>query len=100
MLKGCQRKIILVKDLGSQYFESAYFVIKGDLSEVSKDSDMLAEAHRIIADCSSQMEFAPVREKEIQASHLKQHKKPSPLFRMLLVGFALICITLTLIAVF
>ena len=48
MLKGCQRRIIMVKDTGSQYFDSAYFVIKSDLPKSCKDSDMLSEAHRMI----------------------------------------------------
>ena len=48
MLKGCQRRIIMVKDTGSRYFDSAYFVIKSDLPSSCKDSDMLLEAHKLI----------------------------------------------------
>ncbi len=55
MLKGCQKKIIMVKDTNSRYFESAYFVIKSDLPISAKNSDMLSEAHRLIADYSSEM---------------------------------------------
>ena len=51
MLKGCQRRIIMVKDTGSKYFDSAYFVIKHDLPSSSLESDMLAEAHRMIDAC-------------------------------------------------
>ena len=53
MLKGCQKKIIMVKDTNSRYFESAYFVIKSGLPSSAKSADMLAEAHRLIADYSS-----------------------------------------------
>ena len=48
MLKGCQRRIIMVKDTGSRYFDSAYFVIKSDVPPSCKDSDMLTEAHKMI----------------------------------------------------
>ncbi len=51
MLKGCQRRIIMVRDTGSKYFDSAYFVIKHDLPENPRESDMLAEAHRMIDAC-------------------------------------------------
>ncbi len=49
MLKGCQRRIIMVKDTKSRYFDSAYFVIKSDIPPSCKDSDMLTEAHKMIA---------------------------------------------------
>ena len=41
----------MVKDTGSQFFDSAYFVIKSDLPPSARDSDMLAEAHRMIDAC-------------------------------------------------
>lgn len=49
MLKGCQRKIIVMKNTGSSIFEEAYFVIretatKAHISEI----DMITEANRII----------------------------------------------------
>lgn len=49
MLKGCQRKIIVMKNTGSNIFEEAYFVlrenaVKAHLSEI----DMIEEANRII----------------------------------------------------
>lgn len=54
MLKGCQRRIIMVKDTGSRYFDSAYFVIKSNLPPSAHDSDMLSEAHRMIEAYSAQ----------------------------------------------
>lgn len=30
MIKGCQKKIIKVKDTGNKYFEEAYFIIKNE----------------------------------------------------------------------
>lgn len=50
MLKGCQRKIILLRDTGSNIFEEAYFVLKAD-AEARRDlseSDMVSEARRIV----------------------------------------------------
>ncbi len=49
MLKGCQRKIIMLKNTGSNIFEEAYFVIRDSAlrSHVS-EADMIAEANRII----------------------------------------------------
>lgn len=100
MLKGCQRKIIMVKDLGSSYFESAYFVIKGDLPEIANDSDMLAEAHRIIADCSSQMEFTPTAKAEARPLNASHRKKASPTLAVLFAFLALIGVTALLVAIF
>ena len=53
MLKGCQRKIIVMKNTGSNIFEEAYFVlrenaVKAHLSEI----DMIEEANRIIRENS------------------------------------------------
>ncbi|NLK38978.1 MAG: hypothetical protein GX303_01845 [Clostridiales bacterium] len=50
MLKGCQRKIILLRNTGSNIFEEAYFVLKAD-AEARQDlseSDMVSEARRIV----------------------------------------------------
>ena len=52
MIKGCQRKIIVIKDTGSRYFDTAYFVLKRDLPESGSDTDMLAEANRMLDSCS------------------------------------------------
>lgn len=52
MLKGCKRNIIMVKDTGSPYFDSAYFVLKCDLPASGRDTDIIAEARRMI-ECAS-----------------------------------------------
>ncbi len=51
MLKGCQKKIIFLKDTGSDFFEEAYFVIKPDCYGMEKD-DILLEATRIASGIS------------------------------------------------
>ena len=54
MIKGCQKKMIFVSDVGSRYFDAAYFIIKEGFP-VSEDTekDMLAEADRLLAVCAS-----------------------------------------------
>lgn len=48
IVKGCCRKVIFVKDTGSKYIDSAYFILKDDLPTGYSDRDMLREAERII----------------------------------------------------
>ena len=47
MLKGCQKKIIHIKNTNSPYFEEAYFILKEGCDELTFDNDMLREAVRI-----------------------------------------------------
>ena len=46
MLKGCQKKIIFLKDTGSDFFEEAYFVIKNEYDGMN-DCDIISEATKI-----------------------------------------------------
>ena len=46
MIKGCQKKIIHLKNTGSPYFEEAYFILKDD-STIPCENDMVKEALRI-----------------------------------------------------
>ena len=46
MLKGCQKKIIFLKDTESNLFEEAYFVIKPEFQNKSEE-DIIAEATKI-----------------------------------------------------
>ena len=49
--KGCQKKMIKVKDPGGKYFEEAYFILKEDYYDDEPEiKDMLDEANRIISD--------------------------------------------------
>ncbi len=50
MLKGAQKRMIVVKTADSDIFEEAYFVVRGGV-ERSKP-DMVLEANRIIDGCS------------------------------------------------
>lgn len=48
MIKGCSRKVIVIKNPGSNLFEEAYFIVSPKESE-RKHGDFLLEANRIIA---------------------------------------------------
>ncbi len=48
MIKGCSRKVIVIKNPESNLFEEAYFIVSPKESE-RQYGDFLAEANRIIA---------------------------------------------------
>ena len=48
-MRGCQKKVIFLKNVGSPIFEEAYFVLRCDnSSEMKSTEDMICEANRII----------------------------------------------------
>ena len=49
MLKGAQKRMIVVKTGNSRLFEEAYFVVRGDA--LSSGGDMVCEANKIIESC-------------------------------------------------
>ena len=50
MIKGCQKKMVLVKCAGSELFEEAFFILKSvPSSEKAGRNDMTEEAGRIIS---------------------------------------------------
>lgn len=48
MVKGCQRKIIQIKDTGNELFSEAYFVLS-DIADQRGDTDIVREAGRLLA---------------------------------------------------
>lgn len=49
MIKGAQKKMVVVRTRDSRLFEEAYFVMRHDTPDESrKDNDIVAEANRII----------------------------------------------------
>ena len=54
MVRGCQKKIIYLKNTGSEVFDEAYFVIgnKG-LAQELVERDLIEEANRILDECIS-----------------------------------------------
>ena len=47
MVRGCEKKVVFLKNTGSEYFEEAYFVLC-DSHESVGGGDVVAEANRII----------------------------------------------------
>ena len=47
MIYGDERRIVLIKDIKSPYFDEAYFVMKGECESLTK-SDVLIEAEKIL----------------------------------------------------
>lgn len=53
MLKGVQRKLIMLQTHGSDLFETAYFVLREDAAGHRPDrNEMLSEARRIVEENS------------------------------------------------
>ena len=47
MVKGCQKRVVFMKNTGSEFFDEAYFVITE--SHIGRDDgEMISEANRII----------------------------------------------------
>lgn len=51
MLKGAQKKMIVVKTGDSKVFEEAYFVVRNDA--LCSGGDMVGEANKIIDSCGA-----------------------------------------------
>ena len=47
MMYGDERRIVLIRDIKSPYFDEAYFVMKGECEGLIK-SDVLIEAEKIL----------------------------------------------------
>lgn len=54
MIKGCSRRMIVLKDTGSDIFEEAYFVLKSRIAgcRINTEKEFIAEANRIIAEAA------------------------------------------------
>ena len=48
-MKGCQKKVIFIKNTGSKIFDEAYFIISREFEDSSEcEENMVSEANRII----------------------------------------------------
>lgn len=48
-MRGCQKKVVFVKNTGSDFFEEAYFVLKSEgIKTRYTDADIIREANKII----------------------------------------------------
>lgn len=55
MIKGCSKRMIILKDTGSDFFEEAYFVLKTakDTCKIATEKDFIAEANRIVSEAGN-----------------------------------------------
>ena len=67
LIKGCQRRMIMLRDPKSRYFDTVYFVLKADLPKSSRESDMLREAELILMGGSSENAM-PQKPKKVKNS--------------------------------
>ena len=52
MVRGCQKKIIYLKNTNSEVFDEAYFVVNDKvLDKDMTECDMVKEANRILDEC-------------------------------------------------
>ena len=62
MLRGCQKKVIFLKNTGNQLFEEAYFVIKPEFEGVS-EFEIISEATKIANSCGANEKLKKKRSK-------------------------------------
>ncbi len=48
-MRGCERRIIMLKGTDSEIFDEAYFLLRKDFKKGEGDTEMLTEAHRIVS---------------------------------------------------
>jgi len=48
MIKGCQKRMIKIKDTKSIIFEEAYFVLRNEIADSVSKKDIISEATAII----------------------------------------------------
>ena len=68
MIKGCTKRVIVVKNIESDIFEEAYFIVRPSPVKAKStlcENDFLSEADRIVSSKSANSPFvcAPVRAK-------------------------------------
>jgi hypothetical protein len=51
MIKGCKKNVVYVRNMESDLFREAYFILSDDFEEKERsEPDMIAEANRIISE--------------------------------------------------
>lgn len=67
MIKGCRKNMIHIKNVGSPYFEEAYFIVRADKESDTPEDDILREAQRIAG-----ITDEAYRRGKLRKSHLKK----------------------------
>lgn len=84
--KGCEKRMIMIKNTGSELFEEAYFILNNKKASRITEYDMVKEANRIVANNSY--------------TSIGEEKQKSPLFIYLIglfSGIGLTGLTMTFI---
>ncbi len=63
MIRGCQKRIVVLKNTGSDMFEEAQLVIKDEYKDCN-DLDIISEAVKIVSDYSFKPR-TPVKKKRV-----------------------------------
>ena len=63
-MRGCERKIIMLKGTDSEIFDEAYFLIRRDLKE-GKAKEIVSEAQRIVDMNKTQQRQKRSRKREV-----------------------------------
>ena len=50
MIKGCKKNLVVMKNIGSDYIDEAYFILKDELPAGTAGGDIIKEANRIISE--------------------------------------------------
>lgn len=50
VIKGCRKNLIVVKNIGSDYIDEAYFILKKEIPAGTAGTDIVKEANRIITE--------------------------------------------------
>ncbi len=48
-MRGCERRVIMLKGTSSEIFDEAYFLLRRDFKNAENDTKIVDEAHRIVA---------------------------------------------------
>lgn len=66
MLKGYQRKLIMMPTKGSPHFEAAYFILRKEAETKSPNAnDMLYEATRILEETATSAKRPPIQRRHL-----------------------------------
>lgn len=50
MIRGYKKNLVVIKNIGSDYIDEAYFILKNDLPEGAAGGDIVKEANRIVSE--------------------------------------------------
>lgn len=98
MIKGCAKKVVVVKDIDSNFFEEAFFIVKpGKMQAKNHESAYINEANRIVkSDLHMQSNiFLPCNTTKIQSK-----QKNKSIYRdmlMFIFGFGISAVFCTFI---